>query len=192
MSDIIRESSKTVIITTSDAQESDLQALKDWGNRVWTIPEILLSQGSEVTWVHMASETDAGDEADASVNGRKDLSKVHLAQRAWHDASEARQLVEHFTNLHLSRLELSSIALQCLQRRVLKQKHPGDRSYALMGLLRLRPLIDSEDSAFQAFARSVGHKFSIPPLCHVLVHSFALWTCAVKLTESLETLFGPG
>lgn len=151
MSDVIRESSKTVIITTSDAQEGEDQALKDWGSRVWTIPEILLSQGTEVTWIHLTED-------EASTNSRKDLSKIDLAQRAWYDASEARQLVEHFTNLHLSRLELSSIALQCLRRRVLKLKHPGDRSYALMGLLRLRPLIDSQDSAFQAFARSVGSK----------------------------------
>lgn len=158
MSDVIRESARTVIITTSDAQERGDQALMDWGNRVWTIPEILLSQGSEVTWIHVASMADSNTEDEASIHPRKDLSKIDLAQRAWHDASEARQLVEHFTTLHLSRLELSSIALQCLQRRVLGQKYPGDRSYALMGLLRLRPSIDSEDSAFQAFARFVDSK----------------------------------
>lgn len=158
MSDVIRQSSTTVIITTSDSQERGDQALKDWGSRVWTIPEILLSQDSLVTWIHVASMADSNTTNEASVNSRKDLRKLDLAQRAWHDASEARQLLEHFTSLHLSRLELSSIALQCLQRRVLKQKHPGDRSYALMGLLRLRPPIDSEDSAFQAFARFVDFK----------------------------------
>jgi hypothetical protein len=51
------------------------------------------------------------------------------------------------------RLELASIALKCLQERELRDMHAGDRSYALMGLFRIRPQIDGTDSAFQAFAR---------------------------------------
>jgi len=53
--------------------------------------------------------------------------------------------------------------MQCLKRRELKGKEPdkedrpyhhkGDQSYVLMGLLRVRPRIDSEDSLLQVFAR---------------------------------------
>jgi hypothetical protein len=72
---------------------------------------------------------------------------------AWEDRLTSRQLIEHYSNLHLSRLELVKIALECLMSRKFRSLHPGDRVYVLMGLLRIRPPIDKTDSAFQAFAR---------------------------------------
>lgn len=66
------------------------------------------------------------------------------------------QLVDHYEgSLILSQLELVTLALECLHNRDTEQYLPGDISYALMGLLRVRPQIDSTDSAFQAFARYV-------------------------------------
>ena len=44
-------------------------------------------------------------------------------------------------------------ALLCLQNRHTTEYLPGDLSYALMGLLRQRPHVRQEDSAFQASAR---------------------------------------
>ncbi|OAQ59325.2 3-hydroxyisobutyrate dehydrogenase protein [Pochonia chlamydosporia 170] len=139
MSDIIRGAESTIVITHSVTDSVSNDLLRGWGDRVWTLPEVILSKGSNVTLV---------------VHGGKPelVPKVRLAELAWKDAGEARQLVEHYTNLHLSRLELVSIAIKALARRSLKGHHEGDRSYALMGLLRVRPLIDSQDTSFQAFA----------------------------------------
>jgi hypothetical protein len=148
LSDIIREAETTIVLTkspqtTTGGQSSaipDESALIGWGVRAWTLPEVILSRGDSVLLVD---------------NGRtpKWISKIRLAENAWRDAENARQLVEHFTTIQLSRLELVSIALQCLRARTIREKYPGDRSYALMGLLRIRPQIDYTDSDFQAFAR---------------------------------------
>jgi polysaccharide pyruvyl transferase WcaK-like protein len=62
--------------------------------------------------------------------------------------------VDHYEgNLILSQLELVTLALECLHRRETHQHLRGDHSYALMGLVRIRPKIDASDTAFQAFAR---------------------------------------
>lgn len=63
-------------------------------------------------------------------------------------------MVDHYEgNLILSQLELVTLALECLHKRETTQYFNGDHSYALMGLLRIRPKIDPSDTAFQAFAR---------------------------------------
>ena len=153
MSDIIRGAQHTIIIAGSGRPEepADLKnpnalteveqnTLQQWGRRVWTIPEVILARGETVTVI---------------INGAKPRSfdKVLFAQQAWNDADESRQLVENYTTVHLSRLELVNIAWKCLKNRELKEMWPGDRSYALVGLLRLRPKIDNRDTSFQAFAR---------------------------------------
>lgn len=74
----------------------------------------------------------------------------------WHDAhlQQSRALLDHYLGtLTLSKLELAVTALQCLNTRDTVQYLQGDHSYALMGLLRMRPKIDATDTAFQAFAR---------------------------------------
>lgn len=64
------------------------------------------------------------------------------------------QLIDHYEgNLILNQLELVTLALECLHKRDTHQYLRGDHSYALMGLLRIRPKIDPTDTAFQAFAR---------------------------------------
>lgn len=145
MSDVIRGAETTIVLTNTsemlvDGAVDESTALLGWGERVWTLPEIILSSG--MTAILM-------------INGGEPhtISKVRIAERAWIDSLEARQLVEHYTSTHLSRLELVSISLKCLHRRRLRVRYDGDRSYALMGLLRLRPKINTEDSSFQAFAR---------------------------------------
>ena len=108
---------------------------------MWTLPEVILSKGDFVTTV-------------INLGQGSQVPKVRLAETAWpEDAGYSRQLVEHFTNLPLSRLELVSVAMKCLDNRQLRGKYRGDRSYALMGLLRVRPRIDTNDSSFQAVAR---------------------------------------
>ncbi|KAJ2978620.1 hypothetical protein NUW58_g7438 [Xylaria curta] len=84
------------------------------------------------------------------------ISKSQFAGHVWSmtDAMDSRQLIDHYLgNLELSRLELATIALRCLYKRNTRQYLEGDHTYALMGLLRLRPEVDKTDTEFQAFAR---------------------------------------
>ncbi|RFU33032.1 hypothetical protein B7463_g3304, partial [Scytalidium lignicola] len=144
MSDVIREAETTIVIVrdreNKDANDAN-DALVEWGERAWTLTEVLLSKSTTVMLVENRNEPVA-------------VPKVQLAERAWKDAGASRQLVEHFTNLPLSRLELVTIALACLKvRKLAGSGHRRHLAYILMGLLRIRPPIDSSDSAFQAFAR---------------------------------------
>lgn len=82
-----------------------------------------------------------------------EIPKSRFPALAWNDAKTSRQLIENYSSVHLTPLELVKIMLECLMNRDFNLKHPGDRSYVLMGLLRIRPPIDKSDSAFQAFAR---------------------------------------
>jgi hypothetical protein len=145
MSDIIRGAERTVVIAIGTGLAENTEgttALQRWGQRVWTVPEVILSKGDKVTLYR------SGDP--------EDISKVTLAEMAWtEDAADARQLFEHEHGLHLTHLELMTVAVKCLQNRLLNQRWKGDLTYALMGLLRIRPRIDTTDSSFQAFARFV-------------------------------------
>ncbi|KAL7777032.1 hypothetical protein CFE70_007453 [Pyrenophora teres f. teres 0-1] len=109
--------------------------LQQWGRRVWTFPEVLLAP--------------AGKEIQVYVRG-SDLSRPRRVAKN----QFAAELIDHYEgNLSLNQLELVTLALECLHSRDTEQHFPGDKSYALMGLLRVRPQIDPSDSAFQAFAR---------------------------------------
>lgn len=122
------------------------QLLAQWGTRMWTFPEVLLSPGQ-----HIPIYTRGGNLRAPMV-----VSKNQFAGRVWikTDAEQSRQLVDHYLgNLDLSRLELAVTALKCLYDRNTTEHLPGDQAYALMGLLRLRPQIDKTDSPFQAFSR---------------------------------------
>lgn len=122
------------------------EMLQQWGKRVWTFPEVLLSPAGKDIKVY-ARGTD--------LMSPLLLAKNQFAARVWRsDALIARQLIDHYEgNLILNRLELVTLALECLQKRETTQYFRGDHSYALMGLLRIRPKVDRTDSAFQAFAR---------------------------------------
>ncbi|ETI27517.1 hypothetical protein G647_09708 [Cladophialophora carrionii CBS 160.54] len=120
--------------------------LKDWGTRMWTLPEALLAPKEKPIQIYNARQ------------GRpefvKELAKKDLAALVWEDTGLTRQLVDHYEgNLSLSRLELVILALKCLSKRRTSKYLDGDLAYVLMGLLRRRPVIDHTDSEFQAFAR---------------------------------------
>lgn len=82
-------------------------------------------------------------------------SKRHFASRAvWRDGKLVRQLIDHYeSSIHLQPLELVSIALDCFSGRQTDQFNSGDIVYALMGLLRRRPTVNTSDTSFIAFAR---------------------------------------
>lgn len=136
--------------------------LQQWGDRIWTFPEVLLAPAGKDIRVYLRG-------SDLMTPLR--ISKNQFAAKVWReDAHVARQvalrpkprdsslltfqLIDHYEgNLILSQLELVTVALDCLHKRRTYQYLPGDHSYALMGLVRIRPRIDPTDTAFQAFAR---------------------------------------
>lgn len=129
---------------TQGTATTAIELLKHWGRRMWTFPEVLLSQNDEVRVYARKGQLD----------GPLVIPKTQFAAQVWSDSTVSRQMVDHYAgSLGLSRLELVTVALQCLKTRQTTQYLPGDHSYALMGLLRLRPKIDRTDTAFQAFAR---------------------------------------
>lgn len=154
MSDVIREACRTIVITLGPREAHPTVAVKEWGERVWTLPEILLGKSHEIILLQCGLQCEL-EEVEIDVK-EGIFSKIQLAPFAWGDAPKARQLVDHFNGFSLSRLELLDIALDCFKVRKLKTKYRGDHIYAMMGLLRVRPLIDTGDSAFQAFARYVN------------------------------------
>lgn len=151
ISDIVRGAQQMVIVVGPDStygpkSPTDTDTLlQQWGSRMWTFPEILLSPGASIAVYNRAAPSSP-----------LTVTKNQFAARVWldSDASVASQLLDHYTGtLELSRLELSVILLKCLFSRHTQTWLAGDQSYALMGLLRLRPKIDQTDSQFQAFAR---------------------------------------
>ena len=152
--DVVRGTQKVVIVVGRSGVD-DLpdrvtteQLLKEWGTRMWCWPEVLLGPAHENVVVYTRS-----------VKPRTPLliSKLNFAEQVWTDGAIARQLVDHYENtLSLSRLELVVLALECLKSRVEKGTTKfleGDLSYALMTLLRQRPRVERQDTAFQAIAR---------------------------------------
>lgn len=127
------------------------EALKVWGNRAWTLPEVLLCSSQHKISV-----------VDHSSLHRCTFSKHGLGYRAWADWHEASKLVDHYEgSVHLTQLELISIAYRCLRNRRIRGNHYNgtesnasrEYAYALMGLLRRRPKTVKTDSEFIAFAR---------------------------------------
>jgi hypothetical protein len=130
--------------SNSSTTGSTSSLLEAWGKRMWTFPEVLLSQGTEIKVYTRGGKLDSPHI----------VPKTHFAREVWTDAQVSRQLIEHYEgSLELSRLELVVLALKCLQSRQTISYLPGDHAYALMGLLRTRPKVDHSDTAFQAFAR---------------------------------------
>ncbi|KAF8247602.1 hypothetical protein K440DRAFT_661313 [Wilcoxina mikolae CBS 423.85] len=150
MSDIIRGAVSLVIVLKQHPGN-----LQEWGSRMWTFPEALLSPAHKDIHAYTMLEGEWEENGQVPRTSLEIIPKNDFPRRAWGDAMEARQLIEHFEGTQtLSRLELAVMAFRCLHRRGQKKQYfEGDLSYALMGLLRRRPQIDSTDSEFQAFAR---------------------------------------
>lgn len=148
MSDIIRYAEKVIIISDpmNDKVRTEDDILRGWCDRAWTLPEILLSSGGKVE-VLTFSEPHGPERL-------KIIEKKSISHRILDDKLPFQDLLSHFANnIQLSRLELVERVLNCLMVRKLDKKYDGDLSYILMGLLRIRPPINHEDSSFQAFAR---------------------------------------
>jgi hypothetical protein len=157
ISDIVRGSHSVAIIlgrpinnrsAKPDMAKPDMKTmLQHWGERIWTFPEVLLSNNTHPIAIY----TRAGDMANPTY-----LRKRNFPVVAWTDAPVPRQLVDHYEgSILLSPLELVTLALQCLSGRAHNTApyFPGDLTYVLMGLLRRRPRVNGRHSAFQEFCR---------------------------------------
>ena len=148
ISDVVRGArSLTIAVSNPNGKEDagvDKMALRQWGTRVWTLPEVLLIPSNSDIHVYAPN---------ANMDAPMTVHKRNFAT-LWEDAPISRELIDHYEgNLILSPLELVTIALRCLHNRQKGFYLPGDMAYALMGLLRRRPTIVKTDTAFQAFAR---------------------------------------
>lgn len=146
ISDIIRGSHSMAIVLSNAIEANQVLPrevlLKQWGSRVWTLPEILLCPGTQEITVYTR-----GEDVPIRINKRNMAAQID-------DGKLSRQLIDHYEgSLVLGPLELITIALRCLHGREKGSYLKGDMSYALMGLLRQRPTVVRGDSAFQAFAR---------------------------------------
>jgi hypothetical protein len=118
VSDVVRGTHSLVIAVGPGPRDSEGQAtmqsmLQHWGSRLWTFPEALL-----ITFKRPIIVYRRGDETKLV------LSKSQLTAMVWQDSAISRQLTDHYEgNLTLSRLELQSIAIQCLFFRDITQYH---------------------------------------------------------------------
>ena len=143
-------SSPTTAPTSIRGRINNYDVLKVWGQQVWTVPEVVLSKGDHIFVSHLR----LGREKNrVTLYDSEPIAKTDFPLKAWTDHQVVRQLMENYTNVHLSRLELAKVALEAVMSRHIRQAYPGDRTYALMGLMRIRPPIDRTDTSFQAFAR---------------------------------------
>ncbi|CAH0047577.1 unnamed protein product [Clonostachys solani] len=126
--------------------EHSSQWLRQWGSRLWTLPELLLCPNEYRIKLYVFGES----------KEPKELAKRNFAERAWEDAESVKELVNHYeASAILTPRQLIEIALECFARRKTDQFSAGDVAYAIMGLFpdSQRPQIDQNDSGFRAFAR---------------------------------------
>ena len=140
---------RSLIIAVSGSKEKSESglhktALRQWGTRVRTPPEVLLTPSKSDVLVYARN---------ANIDEPMLVHKRNPAT-LWGDASISRELIDHYEeNLVLSSLELIAIALCYLHNCQKGFYLPGDIAYALMGLLRRRPTIVKSDTAFQVISR---------------------------------------
>jgi hypothetical protein len=109
ISDIVRGAHSMAIVIGPGArdiqgQSSTKSMLQHWGERLWTLPEALL-----ITSKRPISVYRRGYQEPLLV------PKNQFAAMAWADSTMTRELIDHYEgNLTLTRLELVTIAMQCL------------------------------------------------------------------------------
>lgn len=121
---------------------------REWGSRLWTLPEAMLSQRREVKFCSPGEETT--------------LTKLDMTDEIWTtndgQGEATRLLAEHFSGvLTLGRLELFTAALESLSAKrftaYIQGKDKVELAYALMGFLNRRVQLDGSENLFQALAR---------------------------------------
>ncbi|KAI3331628.1 hypothetical protein HD806DRAFT_518610 [Xylariaceae sp. AK1471] len=123
------------------------ELLQSWSSRLWTLPEMLLSPTRHDLKVYLARD---------GVQVCDTIPKRSMAARAYQgrDATLVRQLVDHFeASQQLTLTELLTMGLECLVNRETNPFMPADQVYALMTMVRRRPIPNKNDTLFEAFAK---------------------------------------
>jgi hypothetical protein len=111
ISDVIRGANGLAIVVGHpvDRREEEFskqELLAQWGRRMWTLPEALLSPKGNEIGVYIRGTDE-----------RWKIQKSSFANAVWHDAPWTRQLMDHYEgSLILSNLELVVLALRCLSK----------------------------------------------------------------------------
>lgn len=136
--DVFRGASQVIVLLPDLSDKSK----NEWGQRMWTLSEVLLSTHEKIKFVSVAEE-------------KIEYTKMEISSLIWTDSESTRFLAEHYSNLlTLSRLEIISLGLTALSNRKAGTRWTdGDVAYALMALLRHRPRMNPTDTLFQALAR---------------------------------------
>ena len=151
LSDVVRGAKQLAIVVGHPINErgnpvAQREMLLEFGSRMWTLPEVLLSKPGAPIRIYTRG-----------LQNFEECDKSSIAVRIWDDAHHTRQLMDHYEgSVVLSVLELIVVALQCLNSRSIEEENlsiRGEMSYVLMGLMLQRPIVDLNDTAFQAFAR---------------------------------------
>lgn len=151
--DIVRGCFQVVIAVASQPAKARQGPLEEWGGRIWTLPEMLLSPGADQIPVYSMPAEEDKERKDIEIEPKQHFNRREFP-RIWEDAPVVGQLVDHLEgSVVMTPLELTTTVFKSLQQRDTKEFLKGDRSYALMGFLRQRPDVCSTDSEFQAFAR---------------------------------------
>ncbi|KAF6839170.1 hypothetical protein CMUS01_04365 [Colletotrichum musicola] len=119
--------------------------LRQWGSRLWTLPELLLCPSEFRIQIHPLGCSEP-----------RPVAKRNFAELAWDDAEQVNELVSHFEGTAtLIPLHFIQLCLECFSRRQTNQFSQGDVAYATMGLFpkRQRPVVNKHDSGFEAFAK---------------------------------------
>ncbi|KAH6719650.1 hypothetical protein BKA61DRAFT_640269 [Leptodontidium sp. MPI-SDFR-AT-0119] len=159
--DVVRGAHQICIVLPNPSQEFP-NPLVFFGERLWCLPEVLLSRNHKVT---LCTPGPKGLESDDSTELVDIMEMVHRCwavkldsngrvERDFENEENFRLLAEHYTGtLTLSRLELIQVGLSALRSRKWREFQGGDMAYALMTLLSKRPRMDPTDTELQALAR---------------------------------------
>jgi hypothetical protein len=112
ISDVVRAAHSLAIAVPNHGHnepDGSNEELTLWGDQVWTIPEALLCSDKHGFTVYSSLQTSCP----------RILAKRNFAGLAWPSiANDIRELIDHYeATIHLTPLELVSIALKCLLSR---------------------------------------------------------------------------
>ncbi|KAG4423236.1 hypothetical protein IFR04_003602 [Cadophora malorum] len=159
--DVVRGAHQICIVLPNSSQEFP-DPLVFFGERLWCLPEVLLSRNHKVM---LCTPGPKGLEDDDFTELVDIMEMVHRCwavkigsngrlERDFENEENFRLLAEHYTGtLSLSRLELIQVGLAALRSRKWREFQGGDMAYALMTLLSKRPRMDPTDTELQALAR---------------------------------------
>lgn len=166
--DAVRCAKRVYVVLPSD----DPEQKRIWGQRIWTLPEVLLAVG-KIRYCFSnpdTTETDNNQDLpsfDVTLTDMYDsfwpgpTSRFRLSHEDQNDESQEDvigHLINHYTNTtKLSELQLFTCAVQAMAQQSTGKDTQGyttaDMAYAAMGLLSYRISPNPTDSPFQAIAR---------------------------------------